>query len=494
MKPNILLIFADQMRWDCLGCAGNPVIKTPNLDKLAGSGILFRNAFSPDPICVPARASLMTGNYPQVCTGIKGNGGRIKDGQPLLTEVLKKAGYRAYACGKLHFLPYSPPGTPRLVHGFEQVDLHESGRIIAEYDPEGKMKGLEDYFDYLSSVGWHGYSRAHGVGNNDVRPCPSPLPAEHYVDHWIANCTIKSIETHRKETPDKPFFVFMSSPKPHSPYDPPRPYDNLYDPRQIPMPFGTREMMREKNPLIEMIYYFKALNHLSPQAWQVIRSYYYGCITFLDAMIGRVVDYLEKSGIFENTLIIFTADHGDLLGDFGSAFKVSHLNGSVRIPFIVSGPGVAKGRISDSLVGLQDILPTLADYAGVEIGQKVHGGSLIDTFQNPEYKVRDVFYSTTDGGIGASVMVTDGKWKYIYTEAGAVEEFYNQIDDIAEIHNLADKKEYQETLKFMRNQLKRCAVEFNDEKVLDGEDFVKRDIDRESFKNLPVSGMGWRWY
>lgn len=138
MMPNILLIFADQMRWDCLGCAGNPVIKTPNLDKLAHSGILFRNAFSPKPICVPARASLMTGNYPQVCTKIKGNGGRIKPGQVLLTEVLKKAGYRAYASGKLHFVPYSPPGTPRLVHGFEHVDLCESGRIIAMCDPEGK--------------------------------------------------------------------------------------------------------------------------------------------------------------------------------------------------------------------------------------------------------------------------------------------------------------------------------------------------------------------
>ena len=150
--PNILLITADQFRWDCLGCMGNEVIQTPNLDAIADRGVLFSNAFSPDPICVPARASIMTGNYPQVCTGVKANGGRIKEGQPLLTEVLKGVGYRTYALGKLHFVPYAPPGEPRLVHGFEHVDLHESGRLIGQYDPEGKLQGLEDYFDYAPQL------------------------------------------------------------------------------------------------------------------------------------------------------------------------------------------------------------------------------------------------------------------------------------------------------------------------------------------------------
>ncbi|MCM8757029.1 MAG: sulfatase-like hydrolase/transferase, partial [Candidatus Omnitrophica bacterium] len=324
MKPNILLITADQMRWDCLGCMGNPVIQTPHLDTLSRQGVLFQNAFSPNPICVPARASIMTGNYPHICTGHKTNSGRIREGQVLLTEILKQAGYRAYACGKLHFVPYSPPDQPRLVHGFEKVDLHESGRIIAQYDPEGKRKGLEDYFDYLATVGWTGYSRGHGVGNNDVRPCPSPLPAEHYVDAWIARCTINRIQQHLKQSPEKPFFLWLSSPKPHCPYDPPRPYDHLYDPRTIPPPFGSASLLKDRNPYLEALRYSHALGTLSPQAWQVIRSYYYGCITFLDEMIGQVLDYLKIAGLRENTLILFTADHGDLLGDFGTAFKGNH--------------------------------------------------------------------------------------------------------------------------------------------------------------------------
>ena len=154
--PNILLISADQMRWDCLGAIGNPVIQTPNLDRLARRGVLFRNGFTPDPICVPARASIMTGNYPHVCTGQKTNGGRIRADQPLLTETLKSVGYRTYALGKLHFVPYSPPGEPRLVHGFQHVRLTESGRILKQFDPERQQRGLEDYMDELEDWGWGG--------------------------------------------------------------------------------------------------------------------------------------------------------------------------------------------------------------------------------------------------------------------------------------------------------------------------------------------------
>ncbi len=226
-RPNILLITADQMRWDTMGCAGNRIVRTPALDQLAARGIRFTNAFSPNPICVPARASIMTGNYPQVCTGKKVNAGAVKEGQPLLTQILKSVGYRCYAEGKLHFNPYSAPGKPRHLLGFEEVDLHESGRILQCFDPQGKLRGVEDYFDYLSDVGWHGYARGHGVGNNDVRPCASPLPAEHYVDHWIADRTIDRIRKHTQERAESPFFLWMSSPKPHSPYDPPRPFDNM---------------------------------------------------------------------------------------------------------------------------------------------------------------------------------------------------------------------------------------------------------------------------
>lgn len=493
--PNILLVTADQFRWDCLGCMGNQVIKTPNLDAIADRGVVFSNAFTPDPICVPARATIMTGNYPQICTGQKTNGGRIRDGQPLLTEVLKAVGYRTYALGKLHFAPYSPPDQPRLVHGFEHVDLHESGRMIGQYDPRGEAQGIEDYFDYLKSVGWRGYTRAHGVGNNDVRPCPSPLPAEHYVDHWIADCTITQIDRHSREFSGRPFFMWMSSPKPHSPYDPPRPYDNMYDPREIPAPFGSADDLIDRNPYLDQTRYTHAITTLSPEAWQVIRSYYYGCISFLDAMIGRVVDHLEKKGLLDNTLILFTADHGDLIGDFGSCFKANHLNGSVRIPFIAAGPGVAQGKMSRALVGLQDILPTFVTFAGADIGQSVQGMDLSPHLEDTNIPVRDLFYSTTRTGVGRqSAMVTDGQWKYIYSEANATEELYDQVNDQGELYNLARAPEQKDRLMAMRKLLRECAIEFDDTEILDGDGFARTNVDRTKFADAPVSGMGWRWY
>jgi len=494
-RPNILLITADQFRWDCLGSMGNEVIQTPNLDAMAGRGVIFRNGFSPDPICVPARASIMTGNYPQVCTNSKQNGGRIKEDQPLLTEVLKSVGYRTYALGKLHFVPYSPPDQPRLVHGFEHVDLHESGRLIRQYDPEGKLEGLEDYFDYLKSVGWRGYARAHGIGNNDVRPCASPLPAEHYVDHWIADCTIDQIDRHSQEFSDRPFFMWMSSPKPHSPYDPPRPYDNMYDPRLVPAPFGSVADISDRNPILDQIRYTHAIPTLGPEAWQVIRSYYYGCITFLDAMIGRVVKHLENKGVLDNTLILFSADHGDLIGDFGSCFKGNHLNGSVRVPFIVAGPGVLQGQVSDALVGLQDVLPTFATAASADIGQPVQGKDLSDHLADIAVPVRDIYYSTTRTGAGGqSAMVTDGQWKYIHTEGNATEELYDQVNDSQELHNLAHASEQKNRLADMRDMLRQCAIELDDTEILDGDGFSQKNVDRTKFADAPVGGMGWRWY
>jgi arylsulfatase A-like enzyme len=487
------------MRWDCMGCAGNDVIKTPNLDAIAERGAYFGNAFTPDPICVPARASIMTGNYPQTCTGQKTNGGRIKESQPLLTEVLKGVGYRTYALGKLHFVPYAPPGEPRLVHGFEHVDLHESGRILALYAKDKKVRGIEDYFDYLETVGWDGYSRAHGIGNNDVRPCASPLPEEHHVDYWIADRTIEQIDRHSNEFSDKPFFMWMSSPKPHSPYDPPRPYDRMYDPRELPAPFGAMELLKDRYPAIESTLWRHAADSVSPEAWQVIRSYYYGCVSFLDAMIGRVVDHLESKGLLENTIILFSSDHGDLLRDFGSCFKVNHLNGSVRVPFLAAGPGIASGIRSEELVGLQDILPTFAAMAGADIGQDVDGIDLSSHLSGSEKPLcRDFYYSTTETDKeygGQSAMMADKRYKYIYSAANATEELYDQLEDPGELNNLAGDASRKGLLADMRNKLIDCAREFSDSSILSSDSLFEYDLDRSKFQELPVRrNMGWRWY
>jgi len=493
-SPNILFFMADQMRWDCLHCMGNEAISTPNLDALAQRGMLFRNAFTPNPICVPARASIMTGNYSHECTGSKNNNGRIKEGQPLLTEVLKTEGYRTYAMGKLHFVPYQEPGEPRLVHGFEHVDLHESGRLIGQFDPLGQMRGLEDYFDYLHQAGWGGYTRAHGIGNNDVRPCPSPLPAEHHVDHWIADRTLAQLDRHQKEFADQPFFMFMSSPKPHSPYDPPRPFDQMYDPRDLPKPFGSAELLANRDSRLEVERYTRAMSTLSPEAIQVIRSYYYGCISFLDNQIGRVIADIEKRGLMDDTIMIFTADHGDMMGDFGTFFKMNHLNGSVRIPFIMAGPGIAQGTVTDALVGLQDILPTLSAASGGHIGQSVHGSDLSTLLAKGKGAVRDIIYSQTGNDPAQSAMVCDGQMKYIYSQHGGIDELYDQANDPGELNNLAANEDFASTLTEYRAKLRNEAEALGDTEFLTADGFKTADLDRDKIRDLPIRSMGWRYY
>jgi arylsulfatase A-like enzyme len=215
-------------------------------------------------------------------------------------------------------------------------------------------------------------------------------------------------------------------------------------------------------------------------------------------MIGRVVNHLESKNLLDNTIILFSADHGDLLGDFGGCFKVNHLNGSVRVPFLAAGPGIASGVRSEELVGLQDILPTFASMAGAEIGQEVDGLDLSGYLSGAEKSVpREFYYSTTqtkkESG-GQSAMVTDKHYKYIYSEGNATEELYDQKDDPGELNNLASNSTSEELLGDMRNKLIECAKEFNDDAILSGDSLSRLDVDCSKFSELPVGGMGWRWY
>ena len=158
MKPNVLLIVADQFRGDCLVCVGYPDIKTPTYDRLAENG------------------------------------------------------YATYASGKLHYIPYARPGEARTLHGFQHAALAESGRILKCYDPNGDLEGIEDYHDYLKQVGWGVYSRAHGLGNNDIHPGTSPLPQEHHVDAWVASQAIDYLDHHRAEHAEQPLFLNVGFP------------------------------------------------------------------------------------------------------------------------------------------------------------------------------------------------------------------------------------------------------------------------------------------
>ena len=487
MPTNILLIMADQLRADALACNGNPVIDTPNLDRLARSGVNCTACYTPAPICVPARAALATGCYPHRCTGTKNNEGAILPGLPLLPAELAAAGYRTYAAGKLHYLPYRAPGEPRVTHGFQVSEVAESGRVLRKWDPEGRLRGLEDYLDYLHEVGWGGYSRANGLGNNDVFASASAMPAEHYVDAWVATRAIHHLDRHLHEHRDQPFFLFASFPKPHTAFDPPRPFDACYDPRQMPDPVGSVELLAKRG-----LTAFASRpaeyewNEFSPEAKRTIKAHYYGLVTFQDLQVGRLLDFLEERGLREDTLVVFTADHGEMLGDFGQYLKESFYEGSARVPLIASHPGtLPEGRREEGPVGLHDLMPTLLSAAGAPVPAGIDGLDLSAMLRGAG-PVRDALVAQCHDAPRQQYMVRDRRWKYIYHQDGAVEELYDLDADPHELCDLSGSasEPAASTRRSMRAFLIDWCRRHGDHGMLEGDDLAAADP-RPFFRRPP---------
>jgi arylsulfatase A-like enzyme len=492
MRPNILLITADHMRSDAIGANVNPFVQTPNLDALAERGVTFTNAFSPNPICVPGRASITTGNYPHKCTGHKSNSGCIRDDQVKLAEHFNAAGYWTAAIGKLHYVPYSPPGQPRLLHGFQYCELCESGRIVGLYDPTGQTRGLEDYHDYLQDVGWGGYQRAHGIGNNDVHAAASALPAEHHEEAWVGSRSVANLERHLRDNPDQPFMMWTSFAKPHSPYDPPEPYNRLYDPRALPSPIGSYGLLAHRDPLIRSWPVAYGWDKLSPQGVQHSRAHYYGLVTFQDEQIGRIVRCLDQAGQLDNTIIIYSSDHGDLLGDFGCFFKCNMFNGSVNVRLVCAGPGITPQGQNAELTGLQDILPTLAGLTGLPLPQSVDGEDLSPLLSNANARGREFYVSQSLASPTQRYMLRTRQFKYVYHELGGVEELYDEVEDPQELRNLGAERPA--VVSELRGALTDWCRENGDEEIFDGSDLKVSPEDAAQVTAFEARRMGWRWY
>jgi arylsulfatase len=492
---NILLITADHMRHDALGCNGNEWVHTPNLDRMASLGITFSNSFSPNPICVPARASITTGRYSHKCTGLKRNSGRIKGEQATLARHFSSLGFDTYAIGKMHYVPYARPGEPRLLHGFRYAELCEEGRILRLYDPEGKVRGLEDYHDYLHDVGWGGYERAHGTGNNDIHPAPSPLPAEHHEEAWVAERAMTVLRNHLEHKDGRPFLMWASFTKPHPPYDAPAPYNCMYDPRSIPSPVGSHSDLtgRDRELIRRRTRY--GWDRLSPQGVQLARAHYYGLVSFQDAMVGRLLRFVEEAGLMDDTIVIYTADHGDLLGDFGSFFKTCMFDGAVKVPFILCAPNwIPAGEVRHQLVGTQDILPTLCTFVGAESPRHLDGMDLHEVLRSDGCPGRKYFFSQTMDSPNQKYMVRSQEWKYVYCEEGGTEELYDVQSDPAELRNLACDTTYETVVKQLRDVLVQwCIFEGDEQMVCDGELVRSAPIDLAS-ASFEDQIMGWRWY
>jgi arylsulfatase A-like enzyme len=297
------------------------------------------------------------------------------------------------------------------------------------------------------------------------------------------------MDKHLNENPEQPFFMWASFPKPHSAFDPPRPYDAMYDPRSLPPPTGTINDLVERGHLFwYQEYLSRYWDYLSPACKQTIKAHYYGLVTFQDDQVTRLLDFLTERGIDDDTIVVYTADHGEMLGDFDIYFKGNMYSASVRVPLMISYPGVIPaGVVSQELAGLQDILPTLLALTGEPLAAPVDGADLLNGFG------RDVYVSQFGDNPAQQVMAASMGFKYAYHQMGGIEELYDQVNDRAELRNLIGDPAYAGVKAELKASLHRWLAE-HDPQMIDGDGFVTAPQAYDLSEPKRHNKYGRRWY
>lgn len=467
-RPNIVLIMTDEMRGDCMGAAGHPDVKTPYLDSLAANGIYFPNAQSACPSCVPARAVLHTGLSPQHCGRVGYADGVSWDYPCTLAGQLAKAGYYTQCVGKMHVHPL------RRTLGFHNVELHDGYLHHYRYSsvPYGEnQQYADDYFYWLKNeLGVSADVTATGIDCNSYIARPWCYPEQYHPTNWV---TDRSIDFLRRRDPDMPFFLMVSYVRPHAPYDAPQCYFDMYERKKLRPPvsgdWDDREALARQGRQFN--------TSTGPADSELIRRQqvgYYACITHVDHQIGRLLIALTEHRLENNTVILFTSDHGELLSDHCLSRKSRAYKGSANIPMIVSGPKEfigAQGVVSENLVELRDVMPTCLALAGAEQPYTDGGNMLTEELNHRTY----LHGEHTAGDLSSHWIVT-AKDKYVwYSQTGA--ERYFQLDaDPEERHNAVHDAACRERVEELRSLLIR-ELTGREEGFTDGSQlFLKRPV------------------
>jgi arylsulfatase len=453
MKPNILLITVDQMRGDCLSALDHPVVETPNLDQLAEGGVLFRRAYTSTPSCIPARAAIFTGMSPR-------SHGRVgyKDGVPwmyihTLPGELAKAGYHTQCIGKMHVYP------PRNLCGFHNVVLHDGYlQYMRQKDINTVAQSFDQCDDYLhwlrDRAGAHQDLTDHGLDcNTSTLTRPWHLDESLHPTNWAVS---ESIDFLRRRDTTKPFFLWTSIVRPHPPFDPPQAWLDMYLNVEMPEPpIGDWVNREEAEASSKRPITGKAV--LNKTRLDRARAGYYALITHIDNQIGRLVNALKEYGVLQDTLIVFTSDHGEMLGDHYYFRKALAYEGSARVPFIVSDPGgklrFKRNHQSDDVIELRDIMPTVLDAAGVDIPVSVEGASLLPGCRGEQTGWREYVHGEHSYGELSHHYLTDGKMKYIWYSQAGIEQLFDLSQDPEETVDLVSKPSSEDKLNVWRERL-----------------------------------------
>ncbi len=419
-RPHILLILTDHWRGDCLGRLGHPVAETPHLDSLSARGTTFTRAYTPCPSCIAARRSLMTGMTPY-SQGMVG----YQDGQPwdynhTLAGELTQAGYQTINIGKTHFHP------ARKHLGFEQVVLS------ADYEEWlGQQPGIEvEKF-------------AHGVPANSWLGRPNHLPEHQLEETFFVG---RALDFLGKRDPTRPFFMTLSFNGPHPPWCPPQVYYDQFIGRDLPLPdigdWAERHAQEASYPLDVNAWRGRLPDHIVHRA----RAAYFAYLSFLDAQIGRLIERLQRGGFLNNTLVVFTSDHGEMLGDHHLWRKTYAYEASARVPLIAVAPAsmqVERNVECSQLVGWEDIMPTFLQAAQTSLPETVEGHSLLGLLEDPSQAGRSYYHGEHAPCYhpeNANQFLTDAQWKYIWNPINGEEQLFDLIEDPRECRDLSSEK------------------------------------------------------
>jgi len=432
-KPNVLFLMADQFRFDAIGALGNKDVYTPNLDRLVKRGAAFTNTYSPCPVCVPARYVIRTGCEPETTRVFMNGPAKPLEGQaptvsgrcgPYLAATMKRLGYRTFGVGKFHTMPWDEP------LGYD-VHLH-SEELYATPD----QRQRDAYAHWIASEHPQ-FNYVEGLMGERTdmyyMPQARPMPPELAVERWAAD---RAVEQIRRQGPE-PYFGFVSFIGPHPPIAPPIPFNRLYDPDRMPNPVRgdiSVDHMDEQIPWMNYAIWAEDVNDAHAR---VVRSRYYGTITYIDDCIGRILDAVDARGDAATTMICFFSDHGDMLGDHHGWQKESYFDVSARVPFLVSWPDAAPANVQrEQLASLTDLFGLATSAAGAK--ELREGVDLMPALRDNGGTRECVFGCYGIPGTPLfKMMAREGAWKYIWMANGGREQLFNVVSDPHELSNVA---------------------------------------------------------
>lgn len=445
-RPNILVFMTDQQHAETIGPAG--LCRTPHLDALMKEGVTFRQAFTACPMCTPSRASVMTGLYPHQHRLVMNAHAavtlqdRLSEGTETLASALQKEGYRTAYAGKWHVGSSSPTE-----HGFAEELQKVPPSASAGSDPPNIRDRVLLKDQRVEKV---------LAGSLD-------LPVEEAEEFRLAGGVSAWIDAHKDE--EEPFFLFVSCTKPHVPWIVPEPYASMYDPRQIEEWPSYRDDLNGKPETYRKNYLDINFCRLQHQ-WSIMAkalSKYYGLVSLVDEAFGRIVNKLAETGLLDDTLIVFTSDHGEMMGRHGLIGKTAiALDDLIRVPLVVYWKGVLEHRECDDLVSLQDLFNTLLEAAVARWNPNIHSDSFMPSLLGIEYD-REAIFVEHHGTTALQCMraIRTQRYKYVF-RAHELDELYDLERDPMEMDNRIRDSAYRDVRETLRRQLVEWATATGD--------------------------------